>query len=549
MTTIARGDVLVAADTTVPGPPSAAAAATSRPPRLATAIVAGLAGVVAVACAIVQTGWGMLRVEPFFDEMWRLDLVRAAQPFEDLLPGVTPVPPGWVGIFRVLAPVLGVAPTGYRLVTYGCLGVGVAALVVLLREWCRPRRHDRGAEMVALATAGAAALSVAVFAIVDQVLYVNQYLFEVAYGVVLTSACVLIGRRRFALPVFVAGAAAAPLFVIAPLALLPPLLAAAGWWAATADPARRVRRLAVIAGAGAVSALLAVAVYLGLYRDMSEVGELKDLWAGATVSRAGLEVLPDTLSWVRAGVFGHGPATTGALGVLTAVLLLGSFAVGAVTITRRWAWYPLLIGFGWISLLVGGIVTDGPVTAVRVTTGFYWVVYVTIALGFFHAIAWVLGRVRLPRRVQVGVLAASLVAVLVSMWSPEPVHPEDAFARGLLGDLDVVAASTTRENLVLTYHFMAHVYTHDRLVNRAPAGRDYVVLGQRAQHDRQLVGNVDALARRHLTDGGTLWCVLPYALGPERSQPACRVPSTARETVRHVGVQALVLGYRITPAP
>lgn len=538
-------------------PPSDASPAVMLPDRrrrsgtrgTRTAVVAGATGAIAIALVLVRAGWNALRIEPVFDEMWRLDLIRSTR-FEPALPGVTPIPPGWVGALRALSPALGDSTAAYRLVSLLVFGLGIAALVVLLREWCRPRQPDHPPDVVALAIAATTALSLAAFSIVAQVSYLNQYLFEVTYGVVLTTSCVLIGRHRVAWPVFLVGVAAAPLFVIAPLALLPPLLVAAAWWAATSDSDRRSRRVVAVLAAGTVSALLAVAVYLGMYRGVSDVGGLKDLWAGAALSSAGvdLHLVPRTLDLLRAGVFGEDGGSGIALDVLAALVLSGSFAIGAVTITRRWAWYPLLLGGGWLTLLVGGGVTDGPVTPVRVTIGFYWLVFVTIALGAFQTIAWGLGRIRVRPQVQVGAIAVSLAVLLGALWPTQPAHPDDAFARGLLGDLNPVAASSTSENLVLTYHFMAHAYTHDRFVNRPPHDRDYVVLGQRGPRDRRLLGDVDSLVRRHLPDGGTLWCIVPYAYGPERSSRACRVDSSAREVARHAGTQALVIGYRIAPS-
>jgi hypothetical protein len=348
--------------------------------------------------------------------------------------------------------------------------------------------------------------------------------------------------------VFLAGAAAAPLFVLAPLPLLPPLFVVVAWSAATSDPGGRARRLVAVVASAAVSAALAVVVYLGLYRGMSDTAWLQDLWAGAGVSGASGEggLVPRTLELTGLGVLGDLPGSW-AWKLPLIVTLAACLSIGAVTIMRRWFWYPVVLVGGWLCLLVGGAVTGGPVTPVRVTIGFYWIVFVTIALGFFHAVVWLTRRAGAPPAVQVGALGVALVLVVAGLWTPRPLPLEEAFARGLLHDLDTVAASPTADNVVITYHFMAHTYAHDALVNRAPDGRHFVVLGPRTDDDLRLWDRVDARARRHLSDGGTLWCVIPYAAGPARAERACRVGPRARELVRFEGTQALIVAYAVPP--
>ena len=100
---------------------------------------------------------------------------------------------------------------------------------------------------------------------------------------------------------------------------------------------------------------------------------------------------------------------------------------------------------------------------------------------------------------------------------------------------------------MLTYHFMARVYTHDRLVNRTPPDRNFVVLGQDGPNDQHLFGNVDDQVARYLPDGGTLWCVIPYAMGPEEAGKACPVSPSLQQVERVVGRQAIIVGYAMPP--
>jgi hypothetical protein len=95
---------------------------------------------------------------------------------------------------------------------------------------------------------------------------------------------------------------------------------------------------------------------------------------------------------------------------------------------------------------------------------------------------------------------------------------------------------------------MSQFYPHDRLVNGGPQGRNFVVVGERL-HQEALYERVDEFVARYLPRGGTLWCVIPYALGPRDSARACAVKRPGAERFfEERGRQAFIAGYRI-PAP
>ena len=356
--------------------------------RLLLWIVPAVLFGLAVVFALVQAGTDALRVEPYFDEMWRVDLVRSTGLFDHVLPGVTPIPAGWVFMLRGLQPLIGTDTEGYRIASILLYAPAVAAVFFLLRELGRPRRVTHGSTVLASVTAAAAALSLTVFPVVTNLSrYFNQYLFEVAYTAALVTCCVLIGRRTWAFVAFLVGAAAAPLFVISPLAMLPALFAAAVWWAATADAERRARRLLATGAAAVTSGVIALVVYAGFYAQLSNRG-LEAFWHDELLSNADGDVLlvGRSLELLRNGVLGNLFGTGGGPWALGTIVVVGSFVVGTVTACRRWPWFGVLLVSGWLSTIAAGLVADGPVTPVRVTLGFYWVVYVAIALGFFRAI-------------------------------------------------------------------------------------------------------------------------------------------------------------------
>lgn len=514
--------------------------------------LAGL-GVVVVATALLagfQLRNGFLHVEPFFDEMWRIDMIHSS----DVLAratngGATPVPWGWIYLYKGLTPFIGGSPPAFRLASVALFACGMASLVVLLRRWAAPRTPSVNGMRLATAIAVATALTLPLlpaFAGLEQ--YFNNYLFEVAYAITLIMCCVEVPYRRWSFPAFLVGLVLAPLFVISSLVLLPVLFASVVSWAWRRDDRRA--RLAWLGGAAAGTLVVAGVVFLTLYRPITDASiELHGFWRRELLSTAGGDVfrVARSLEWLRDGVLSSAfPSPSGPADVLLIATLIGAFVVGAATITRRWAWYPALLVSGWVATLVGGAVLDAPVTPARVALGYWFLVYVTIVLGGWRALAWALERTRVATKYSLGVFAVATASVLVFLW-PSAVLWPPAFAQGLLDDLDVVAHSDTRDNLVLSYHFMSQFYPHDRLVNDGPPGRNFVVIGERL-HDETLYERVDDLVARYLPRGGTLWCVIPYAIGPRDSARACALNNTRAERFfGRRGKQAFIAGYRIPP--
>jgi hypothetical protein len=353
-------------------------------------------------------------------------------------------------------------------------------------------------------------------------------------------------HRSWALPAFSIAVVLTPLFALASLLVLPGLLVRMAVWGW--NSARR-RALPWIAGTTVGLATVGGAVYVGLYKPVTDANPgLASFWHDELLSSSNGDPLfiGRTLDTIRTNTIGVAfPDATGLKLTALTVALIAGFGVGAFVFTRRWRWFPFVLVSGWLTTLVAGALTDSPVTPVRVTLGFYWMVYVTIVFGCLRAISFVISRIiraDWPARVAFG---GAVVLLIVGMWPPL-IPVGGAFAQGLDHDLDVVAASPTRENLVLSYHFMSQSYPHDRLINRGPPGRHYVVVADRLDR-RTLYTHVDQLVRRYLPRGGTLWCVVPDALGPADQDAACRLSPTYGRQVRRVrGATAVILEYRIS---
>jgi hypothetical protein len=518
--------------------------------RARPAVLCAQLAIVAVVCGLLaafRLRNHNLRVEPFFDEMWRIDAIRSTP--TRLLPtaNASPAPIGWMYLFKTVYPLFGPSPAWYRIGNIVLYALGVAPLVLLLRRLSAAPGATRLERRL---IAGAVVVTPVVLTLLDAIQplenYFNNYLFEAAYTTLLVWLCVELHYTRRALVPFVVAAALAPLFVISGLALLPALYASALWWAYHNEQRRRLVRMvtASAAAAGVVGIVVLQTVYRPLFTGAQP---LRHAWLHELVSTSGSDFLRlGRTGWLlEKGVFEQAIARPSTWQhVVLGVVLAGCFAVGAVTFSRRWPWFGVLIASGWVITLILGIVLDGPVTPTRVTLAYWFIVDTTIVYGFFRACAYVVSRVPVRSSWRELGFGAIVLAVVVFLWPAPPYEAGGYFVQGLQRDLAVVANSPTRENLVLSYHFMTYVYTHDRLVNQSPPGHTFTVLADQ-RGDPTLYSDVDRLVLRHLPRGGMLWCIEVYELGPERASKACHVHVPAQLVVSEHRARALILGYRI----
>jgi hypothetical protein len=479
--------------------------------------------------------------------MWRVDLIHSSDIFARSLTGTAPLPYGWIYGFKLGGVVL---PDGYawmRGAAVGLFVVGILAFFVfLVRIVASGRPHRTRTFLIGAAMATCLALPL-LPAFRDLARYFNNYLFEVSITAALVLACALLGTSRLAVVAYVAVLVLVPLFSISTLYLLPGAVLCGAWWAW--HSADRRRNVWIVAAATASSALVAGAVFLGLYQPVTDSNPgLTDFWAAEQLGAPGGGVLTlgRTTSMLRDGLFFNEVSTgAGVAGVLVALVAAGGFVVGTVTICRRWPWYGVLIVSGCVGVLAAGVIVDAPVTPVRVNLGVYCLVYLAIVFGCFRALAYVTERVA-SNRSRSGLVAFGVIVIGALVWLWPAAEPAPAvFARGLAADLGVIARSPTDDNLVLSYHFMSHFYTHDALVNDRPEGKSFTVLREVAGSD-WLYDDISTIAERELPDGGMLWCVIPYALGPDESARACQVPPRFELLEEHDGAAARIIAYRVT---
>src|SRR5438477_1068117 len=482
---------------------------------------------------------GQLDDVPFFDEMWRLDLIHSRDVLatSKLIANTTAVPYGWIYANKALIAVFGDSLPVLRLAG---LVFWTLALVVLLLTFVRvtavgSRLRHRPVTVAVVATCATLAVTGSLTELTG---YANNYVFDVLLAALLLYASTELDRSRWAFPALLVIIATMPLFTLPALVLLPAAIARAVWWA------RKVGRpaLALLAGASVVSAGTAAVAYVELYRPVvgrpASIAFLADWWRPDRLQSGsgGPLLLGRTASLIRSAIW---PGAAGIGHPVLSVVLWTSFVYGLLVLIRWWPWSGVFLASGWVGILLLCATTGAPVTPVRVTVGFYFLVLATVIFGFFAGVAFMTELLTRGRGHQVPFVAIA-VSVLAFMW-PRLTTPGRLFS--LVREFDVVATSRATANLVIAYHFLAQPYADDRLGNGAPPGR-FIVLAER-HDDRSLYGPLDELVATKLARGGAVWCVVPYALGPVDSDRACRFNLT-RQLVRSFhGPQAEVVEYRI----
>ena len=502
------------------------------------------------AIALHQKLQGQWDMPYFFDEMWRADMVRSSDHVDRMLSHNTPAALGWIlAMWAITTPFVD-SPAGLRIASLAFFPIAAAiSSLVLLRIVERApldRFGRRPARPVAALAAGLAPALVVLLPAAWRYYYLNNYAFEVAYVVAITSAAVSLDRHRWAWGALLAGVAGLPLFTVGGSLAAPALLACAGWWAWHRPPAARRRRLVDLGVATGALAAFGAVVYLRLWRPITTGQGIEDYWVSEDATVGGRlsfgELMSKLLSQAHHDLLGDRITSSGTkVVVLATVVLVAGLVVGLVSLGRRWPWIVAVPVSAYLLALVGAGVAHWPITLERVNLCFYWLVYLAAAYGVLRLLTLPFGRH--PS------LALPAVVVLVAVLFPAPFDPSPtAFARWMTADLDPVAESPAPHNVVLAYHVMSHFYAHDRLVNDTAGGASRFTVVRERFGDRSLYQPVDGTIDRYdLRSGDMVWCVIPYDLGPDRSLQACRFSPTTPvdRVVDERGVGTWVQGWRV----
>jgi hypothetical protein len=457
-----------------------------------------------------------LSIEPFFDEMWRIDGIFSPGGIRRVLDNAAPLSPAWLYGSRIV----GWVSESFTVLRSSNLLL--AALGAALCSLAISNERRDGAHHVRACVVGVAVLSTSLVFNVSA--YFNNYGWEIfVVGVVL-----MLGLRESACLHHVA---LVPVALIAGLTLQGglPFVASyllvrflASWSRTDMWTARMVAAMPVVAlGAGSVVNL----AWANGVQQADRRGDLTSFW-GAEAFR--IDHLGSSLRLLyRTAGEGFTPQWMDTAGATRhyAVLLVGVAALGGALKFRAGILRIVAATALAIPILAGAsVVTAGPFAVNRLTVAGF---VPLLCIAFDSVVIFVeraLSRVRTHRVVQLIVVGSLLIAL--ATWGTLNTRTANdspaVFARGLLEDVrqvDLQTTSVTGEEpgarLWVVYHPMSHWYVRhalrtsgspDRIVHETWDSQDLYTLTRL----RRLTGKFEAVV-----------CVVPYEVGPEGSARAC----------------------------
>lgn len=478
-----------------------------------------------------------IRSEFFFDEAWRADLIRAAEPLGRYRMHNTPIPPLWVGLLRCTDLVL---PRGFMSLRLQGLALSMlfplsggllAATIVGFR--------DRNRAILTSVLVGFLFSTVLVGTGIAS--YLNDYAFQAAVVVVLVNLCVLADCGAISRSWVAAGLLVTPFATIGGLVVLPAICL---WWIIGNGIPKTSRNFLKACAVPAVSALLVIMLYTWLYRPQID-SSLENFWAAELIyngSRTPGEVLTDIPRSLARGLFAL-PDLSSRSGVWYGGLIIVLAIAGLWWLRRGWRWLPLIVLTSWPVAAVLSLVGAWPVTFVRVNLPFVWLWYFSALIALVACIEWLLRRPLF--------LAHALCFAVCFSFLPGRVRTDNApFARGLYNDLNLIRSSPYDRNIVLSYHFMSHWYVHDALLNASDRGflempvRRFTILREKNGSRELMEGADQSLLNAGWSKGTAVWCVIPYEVGPEATDLACRIGlSGLKQKVFVRGKRAIIAGW------
>ena len=487
-----------------------------------------------------------LGVDWFSDEMWRANLVHSPRWWQLYLSWDTPTPPGFVLAYRALDRLVPTGPQTLRLTTLAALVAGLLLISRLLFAIIDlPGHHDsppppnrRSAQRIGAVAACLLAPLLSAFGVHRTFV---PYLIELCFGAALLLGCVLLDSDRRAWPWLMVMVVAAPLFTIAPLFLFPAVAVVVARWA-WREPATRRCRLTGSAAGFTISGAVALVVYWVAYRPVAK-DSISSYWADTSlVHRPGAvgELLGRSIRLFRDGltIWAH-PSIGERWHTATLMLCLACLATGLWSLGRQW---PPLLGVllsGWTAIILASVVAGWPMTPERVNLAVVGIAWIVTLYGGLRVAAVIV-------RDRPLLLVGACVLATVAVW-PSAKLPlfGNAFLRGLTPDLNVVADSPALDNVVITYHFASRWYAEDALVTRRPGGRHYTLTSETYDDTTMYDPAVLAALIARAKPGTAIWCVIPYDIGPDAAERACRVPTTLIPLVETRGERSLIRGFLV----
>lgn len=479
---------------------------------------AGTAAVLGIAC-IAQFALHRatdLSIEPFFDEMWRIDGIFSDGGVRRVLENAAPLSPAWLFLTQVVGWV-SESFTALRSwnMMLAAIGAALCSLAVGRRSMSEPFRLR-----ACVATVGVLSTEL----VFNVSAYFNNYGWEIfVVGVLLFLTT---GEDdRFPSLGLVPTALIAGLTLQGGLPLIASLLLVrfVDEWRRSATHTARIGSFLPLVGLG-VGSVVNLLWAAGL-QQADRTGDLTSFWGDEAfdVGRMGRSL---GLLW-RTGGEGFLPAWVDPNGsgrhvivVLVAILALA----GAVWLRSVHLRIVVSTALAIPILAVASLVTAGPFAVNRLTVGMFVPLVVVVIDVAVRCIQSGLARLRVPQPAAMVVVGSILVGAF--LWGVSNTRSANdspsVFARGLLADVRSIEeglAATTGASpgrrLWVAYHPMSHWYVRYGL--RMVGSPDHVV---HETWDSQSLYESDDL-RGATAEFEAAVCVVPYEAGPEGSARAC----------------------------
>lgn len=465
----------------------------------------------------------------WFDEMWRLDILRRSDWRAAYAAEATPLPPLWFLTLRLLLSPIHLGPVAVRTLA----GILVLLAPVSLATFTALTFRENRIVGVAAVAAGCAASALVMGGrfTAEIFSYVNSYAFE--SGMIIgTIALAVAADRRRPLPWSLRIALVLlPTATIGGLLLVPGLglaLLHRALFAAEDRPAA-LKVLAATVGASVVSM---IATYFFMYRAPLGRDSTAEYFTGDRFTGR----LADVPSAIHALAITPLEANLRA-GAAPWVLILT--LIGLLVVARR---QPVAVAALLPALplcLLASWLTGFPATANRVNMPLVLFVVLLFAIGAIAtsemALSW------LPRRSGMLVGAGGVALLAAWWWTPQIDEPPYRGLRGLRQDMIPIANTPYEKNIVVSYHWMTKWTAHDLLLNGEVNPRatfrfvsevrdlsvEYIALEQPIYTD---LSRAVATAIREPEDAA-VWCIIPYDIGPEATEKSCHLDDMRRQRV------------------
>lgn len=470
-----------------------------------------------------------LAIEPFFDEMWRIDGIFSPGGIRRVLENAAPLSPAWLYGSRILGWV------NESFTVLRSSNLVLAALGVALCSLAINNERREGARRLRACAVGIAVLSTSLVFNVSA--YFNNYGWEIfVVGVVL-----MLGLRNSA---GFCSVALVPVALIAGLTLqggLPfvasyLLVRFLGSWRRTDTwTARMASALPlVVLGLGSIVNL----VWTNGVQQTDQRGDLASFWGDEAFR---VDHLGSSLRLLyRTAGEGFTPQWMEATGATRhyALLLIGLAALGGALKFRTGHLRIVAATMLAIPILAGAsVVTEGPFAVNRLTVAGFVPLLCAACDSIIGFAEHILSRLRTPRNMRFIVMWSFLIALATwgALNTRTANDSPEVFARGLLKDVSQVERQLTLApegelgaRLWVVYHPMSHWYVRHALRMSGSADR----LVHETWDSQDLYKR--ARLRRYTAEFKTVVCVVPYESGPEGSARACPMSKkfTLVETLR-----------------